>query len=145
MSISTLDFILSGYCLNIHTSSGVIPVMRRKSYIMYILCTSQQTLDVVPMLLWCWASVADGGLTSNQHWLNVSCCWVVSEKKLLKPTYESWQTWNGGCLRHWINIRATLVVCVVFGSHIQFCVIVRNDAFTDRLAHRVCYYGLPVS
>ena len=35
--------------------------------------TSQQTRDVDVMLVWCWASVADGGPTLNQHWHNVSC------------------------------------------------------------------------
>ena len=33
----------------------------------------QQTRDVDPMLNWCWASVVDGGATSTQHWVNVSC------------------------------------------------------------------------
>ena len=33
---------------------------------------SQQQRDTEPMLIWCWASVADGGSTSNQHWLYVS-------------------------------------------------------------------------
>ena len=34
---------------------------------------SQQTRDVLPMLVYCWASVVDDGPTLNQHWLNVSC------------------------------------------------------------------------
>ena len=29
------------------------------------------TQDVDPMLFQCWASVADGGLTLKQHWINV--------------------------------------------------------------------------
>ena len=29
--------------------------------------------DVVPMLFYCWASVADAGSTIKQHWVNVSC------------------------------------------------------------------------
>ena len=34
----------------------------------------QQTLGVGPLLLvWCWASVVDGGPTSSQHWVNVAC------------------------------------------------------------------------
>ena len=32
-----------------------------------------QTRDVEPVLVWCWASVVDGGPIINQHWLNVSC------------------------------------------------------------------------
>ena len=33
----------------------------------------QQTRDIEPMLVQYWADVVDGGPTSNQHWLNVSC------------------------------------------------------------------------
>ena len=32
-----------------------------------------KTPDVDPMLLWCWASVADGGPTLQQHWVSVLC------------------------------------------------------------------------
>ena len=32
---------------------------------------AQQTRDVHPMFVKCWA--ADGGLTLNQHWVKVSC------------------------------------------------------------------------
>ena len=35
--------------------------------------SSQQTRDTEPMLVYCWASVVDGGTTLNQHWLNGSC------------------------------------------------------------------------
>ena len=35
--------------------------------------TAQQTRDVEPMLVWCWAIVSDAGPTSTQHWFNVSC------------------------------------------------------------------------
>ena len=34
---------------------------------------TQQTRDVHQMLVQCWASVADGGPTLHQHWVNVSC------------------------------------------------------------------------
>ena len=33
---------------------------------------SQQTRDVEPLSVQCWASVVDGGPTLNQQWLNVS-------------------------------------------------------------------------
>ena len=33
----------------------------------------QQVRYVQPMLDWCWGSVADGGPTLTQHWLNVLC------------------------------------------------------------------------
>ena len=36
-------------------------------------CTSQQTRHIETMLFKCWASVADGGPTLNQHCFNVSC------------------------------------------------------------------------
>ena len=38
-----------------------------------LIAASQLTRDIEPMLGWCWASVVDGGPTSAQHWLNVSC------------------------------------------------------------------------
>ena len=34
--------------------------------------TPQETRDIVPMLVYCWASVADGGSTINQHCDNIS-------------------------------------------------------------------------
>ena len=34
---------------------------------------TQQSWDICPMLVWCWATVFDAGPTSNQHWVNVSC------------------------------------------------------------------------
>ena len=27
------------------------------------------TFEIIPMLIYCWASVVDGGPTLNQHWL----------------------------------------------------------------------------
>ena len=33
----------------------------------------QQTRDIEPLLVQCWASVYDAGPTLNQQWLNVSC------------------------------------------------------------------------
>ena len=35
--------------------------------------TSQQAQDIDPMLVKCWASIADGWSTLNQHCGNVSC------------------------------------------------------------------------
>ena len=40
---------------------------------MLLICDSQQTRYVEPMLFYCWASVADNGPTLKRHWLNVSC------------------------------------------------------------------------
>ena len=34
---------------------------------------SQQTLNIEPMLVKCWASVGDGGPRFNQHWFTVFC------------------------------------------------------------------------
>ena len=33
---------------------------------------SQRARDVDPMLVYCWATVVDGGPTISQHWVNVS-------------------------------------------------------------------------
>ena len=32
---------------------------------------TRQTQAIGPMLVYCWASVADGGPTINQHWENI--------------------------------------------------------------------------
>ena len=42
---------------------------------------SQQIQGVEPMLVWCWASVADGGTTSIQHCFGALCLleWLVSQ------------------------------------------------------------------
>ena len=34
---------------------------------------AQQKRGVKPVLIWCWASVADSGPELDQHWVNVSC------------------------------------------------------------------------
>ena len=36
-------------------------------------CISQQTRDVDPTLVQCWADVVDGGTTLSQHWVSLSC------------------------------------------------------------------------
>ena len=33
-----------------------------------------------PMLMWCWASVGDGGRILHQHWSNISCLFGVISK-----------------------------------------------------------------
>ena len=46
---------------------------RHGTYIAKHWTTPQQTRDVDPMLVQCWASVADGGPTLNQHRVHVPC------------------------------------------------------------------------
>ena len=43
--------------------------------------SDQQTRDIEPLLVHCWASVVDGEPTMNQQWLNVSCLLGVYQKK----------------------------------------------------------------
>ena len=38
---------------------------------------TQQTGDVEPMLVWCWASVCDAGPPLHQHWFKSCVCWVL--------------------------------------------------------------------
>ena len=40
--------------------------------IMLLVIRNQQTRDIEPLLVQCWASVVDGGPTLNQQWLNLS-------------------------------------------------------------------------
>ena len=42
-------------------------------FLHHTLSTTQQTREVVPMLVLCWASLVDGRPTLKQHWFNVSC------------------------------------------------------------------------
>ena len=42
---------------------------------------TQQTRDIEPLLIQCWASVVDGGPTLNQQWLNVACLLGSDEKR----------------------------------------------------------------
>ena len=48
---------------------------------------TQQTLDAGPTLVYCWASVVDGGRTVNQRWANVSC--LLGYYILVKRKYVS--------------------------------------------------------
>ena len=46
-------------------------------YSLSAVCTAraaaQQTRGIEPVLVWCWASIADGRPASDQNWVNVSC------------------------------------------------------------------------
>ena len=43
----------------------------------------QQTPDVVQMLVWCWASVVDGGPTVSDLWFNVSCLLAHEQNEII--------------------------------------------------------------
>ena len=50
---------------------------------------SQQTWDVGPTLVYCWANIVDGGPTVNHCWANVSCL-----LGLLLADYSKWFSWH---------------------------------------------------
>ena len=52
------------------------PRMLLYRLLLLILMSSQQTWNIGPTLVYCWANVVDGGPTVNQRWANVSFCWV---------------------------------------------------------------------
>ena len=52
----------------------------------YIYTDYQETQDVETMLVWCWASVEDGGPTSNQHWFRV---WSMPGLATYRPLQNS--------------------------------------------------------
>ena len=54
---------------------------------------SQQAWDVDTVLVWCWASVVDGGPTSNQHRINVS---RLQGCHCLHPVHDRTCTRGGG-------------------------------------------------
>ena len=49
-----------------------LPRWGRKVLLLAIIPVSPQTLYTPPMLVQCWASVADFGLTLKQHWVKIS-------------------------------------------------------------------------
>ena len=44
--------------------------------------------DADPILIWCWASVVEGGPTSNQYWANVLYFLVFNQTETLKQPCE---------------------------------------------------------
>ena len=44
--------------------------MLYKCFVFTGLSVAQQTRGVEPVLVWCWASVADDGPALDQHWVN---------------------------------------------------------------------------
>ena len=49
-----------------------LPGWGQKVILLAIILVPPQTLYTPPLLVQCWASVADFGLTLKQHWVNVS-------------------------------------------------------------------------
>ena len=54
----------------------IIPFVKGKHLLLVVGDASQQTGDVGPALVYCWATVVDDGPTANQRWANVSCLLV---------------------------------------------------------------------
>ena len=52
---------------------------------------SQQTRHIHPMLVQCCVSVADGGPTMYQHWVDVSCLLLVgkAQYRVYGPAYQT--------------------------------------------------------
>ena len=66
---------------------------------------TQQTRDVQPMLVQCWASVEDDGPTLYQHWLNVSCLlvrYMYSTNVVLMLHGRVTE-----CSQHWLIVSST--------------------------------------
>ena len=55
---------------------------------------SQQGRDIDPMLVQCWASVADGGPALYQHLVNVSCLLVVKSSGAILRKMAGNKKWN---------------------------------------------------
>ena len=47
--------------------------VRRYSLETQVTYAPDEHVDIDPMLVYCWANVADAGPTLNQHWVDVSC------------------------------------------------------------------------
>ena len=70
----------------------------------------QQTRDAKPVLFECWATVADGGPTLKQHWLNVSC--LLDTRLFLSCTFFMDNQANMYCLA--ISIILSQLLCRVY-------------------------------
>ena len=66
---------------------------------------SQQTRDMKPMLVCCWANFVNGGRTLTQHWLHVSCLLGYSNH----PSAHCFHNVSPLCAT-WTNIVPTLYV-----------------------------------
>ena len=88
---------------------------------------TQQTQDIDPMLVQCWASVVDGGPTLDQHWVDVLCLLGIYQTKsrAARIYLSSKRThWNnvglmlGQRCRRWANVKPTLFQCVLFAGYL---------------------------
>ena len=64
---------------------------------------AQQTWDVEPVLVWCWASIADGGPELEQHWVNVTCLLGVLTGYIMFRTSPGVKI--SKLLPNWLNLR----------------------------------------
>ena len=92
---------------------------------------SQQTRDIVPMLVQCWFTVYDAGPTLNQQWDNVSC--LLGLMSLPRLFVSHMEEVNDLCIsasrktrhieallgqlsRRWPSIEPALVQCAFFAG-----------------------------
>ena len=83
---------------------------------------NQQLWDIYPMLVWCWASVKEGGPTSNQHWVDVNwCCW----RGCCRQPFSLCQrhSWSTGSLSEnsakIFLVYAPRLICSKFHNHVR--------------------------
>ena len=105
-----------------------------------------------PMLIYCWASVADAGPTVNQHWLNIPCLLWYHRRPIvgcISTGNETWafaQFWCTTLVQHWVNAVTTSgavdVNCIflfIFWWHVQ---INRNDSINIIIISYAAHFEL---
>ena len=91
---------------------------------------AQQARGVEPVLVWCWASVADGGPALDQHWVNVVFAGSVdkcfppkrnNKFRLIHSLYcpqERFNNINYKSHQHYIYQLSTFMVMLLEGRHL---------------------------
>ena len=84
-------WLLRGNCCGIFVDgTRLIDCQLRRDQIHILLLSesrrTRQTRDARPLLVYCWATVYDGGPTVNQHWVN------VFDGEAARGTHHTWGT-----------------------------------------------------
>ena len=88
---------------------------------MLLICDSQQTRYVEPMLFYCWASVADNGPTLKRHWLKLGHNIITvlpSKQDTLTQCFLDVGPLSATLAQHSNNFRSTAFVCWVLFSKV---------------------------
>ena len=93
---------------------------------------TQQTRDIDPMLVQCWASVVDDGPTLNQHWVNVSTTCLLASEVADTGLVLKWANVRDiipALSQHWANLSG---ICDFTSKRIPWCRLRGTRQLLDR-------------